>query len=844
MRANEYIQYVPESQRTEEWCKSVADSLLDGTSAFNYDRERIYQCRRMYKAGIYNDNYDYLYGTVTKKIEDDCGNIKTVHLQPPAKVRHIPIVKPAIRILVGEEKDRPKVFRAFTTDADNSTKKEDAFIQDINVRVETKIRTRMQAYQLQQQLIATQQQVIQQMAQDPQAQQYVMQLQQELERVTAIVTRGIELESEELEKLVKYYRYSYRDIQEVFAEKVCEFHISDQRLERLINRGFEERLVTGKEVYFCDWTPGMEDPVYDLLYWENVYFPFNEHVQYLHEHSWGIRRERMSLDNIIAYWGQRIDRKLMDEIKSEMKWDSQVQRTGVYHTPDGVLMPVEQLGRETRGDATTGDEYDVSYCYWKAHVRVPVLESKNKHRKESAPFIKYISEEEAETLMSNKKRMESRDQKITWYYREDLYKAVRVGKYTYLEAGKHPVQLRSETKRSTVALPFIGHADNYYHSTDSLIWETRDLQELYNIFYYQKELLTVLSGVKGMIADISQLPENVSLDEAILYMKQGIFPIETIGEDGRPKNSSFNQFGSFDQTISPAVSAIDASLIGIKQLVGELTGVTDVRAGIVKPSDQVGTSQLSYNQSSMSTERYFQDHEDLFELLLSRGANLSKLAYKNGKKGQYINGDRIMERLNIPESAMEGEYKVMMQSGRKEAALLQQMQQIAQSQYGKGQINGSQYLQMIDAKSIVEIKKLIAEHEELAMKMAQSQQQQNFEQQQQLQQQKAQLDQQTKQLMEQTKLQVANIKAQIDQQKLQLEAQKLEQDGHLTNKGIDITAQTKKYEVDMNTSVEMAYLQLQQQELAINDQNQKTAMLLDSVQKQIQLRQSKEKIKD
>ena len=98
--------------------------------------------------------------------------------------------------------------------------------------------------------------------------------------------------------------------------------------------------------------------------------------------------------------------------------------------------------------------------------------------------------------------------------------------------------------------------------------------------------------------------------------------------------------------------------------------------------------------------------------------------------------------------------------------------------------------------------------------------------------------------MEQTKLQVANIKAQIDQQKLQLEAQKLEQDGHLTNKGIDITAQTKKYEVDMNTSVEMAYLQLQQQELAINDQNQKTAMLLDSVQKQIQLRQSKEKIKD
>jgi hypothetical protein len=55
----------------------------------------------------------------------------------------------------------------------------------------------------------------------------------------------------------------------------------------------------------------------------------------------------------------------------------------------------------------------------------------------------------------------------------------------------------------------------------SLIGETEDLQDLYDVLHFHKENLIALSGVKGSYMDLSQLPDFKTgnpADNIKLYM--------------------------------------------------------------------------------------------------------------------------------------------------------------------------------------------------------------------------------------------------------------------------------------------------------------------------------------
>lgn len=839
------IIHVPESQRTPDWTKGVCNELINGTYNDYYQREKVYRARKMYRTGDYADSngYDHIYGAVAKQVEDECGRIETVHLVPPAKIRNIPIIKSMIRRLVSEERERLLVVRAWTTDAINSQKKEDRFIQEITLMQEQKLQQRLQALTLQRQLIAMQQQALQHAAQTSEAKGWVMELQGELNRLQGVIDRGVALGTEELEKVGRFYRYSYKDIQEIMAEKAVNFQITDQRLKHLFNRNFEEKLVTGKESLFVDWEPGMQDPIYEQVFFEQLFFPYNESVLYQHEHSWGIRRVNKSMDNIIAEWGHRIDRKTLYKLQYE-SGQYQGQQSNAFMTPTGLLLPdYHQIYDHPNG--TNEDQFTVHYCYFKAHVKIPILLSPNKHRADAPDFIKVIDEEKADYYKNKPEKLKKTGKKLEYRYRQDLYRGIRIGADTFLTADKHPVQLRSETKRSLVPLPFIGHAESYFYDLESIIWETKDIQELYNIIYYQKELLILLAGVKGVIVDISQKPEGMELDEVIYYMKQGVLPIETVGENGRVKNGAFNQFANYDQTIAPAIQLLDQTLNMLKQLAGEIAGVPDARQGIVRPTDQVGTYQLSSQESSLVTEKFFQDHEELINLALTRGANLSRYAYKEGRRGQYVAGDLITERFNIPKNAMDGEFQLVMESGRKSARMMQEMQNMVRDQYAKGQIAGSTMIGMLDVKSIVEMKKLIKDYEEHAMARAGKQAQQEQERQVAMMEKQAELDARLQDLVDKGKMNLQQMQAQIDQQRIRIDAEKAKADQALKAKEMETKAATEKYKVDNETAIEGAYLQLKKAEVAINDENSKTQLLMGMIQKKMELSsRSKENIKD
>lgn len=834
------IEIVEESERDEEWVKRSADRLIAGMDSDIAHQKRTIACRRMYNDGQYTDSYDYLYQTVTKKIKDECGNENTVTLVPPAKVRHIPIIKPMIRRLVSEEKDRPAPFAAYMTDANGTNSKEDLHIEELNQRQELILQQRLMAFQQANQLMQLKEQAAQEMAGTPEGQQIAQAIQMEMAHLRSVMRRPVELTDKELAKIRHYYDYDHKDIEQVFAELCVSYHINHQHCRHIFNRNFEEKLVTGNEHYFVDWEPGMADPTIEQAFFENLYLPYNENVMFTSEHSWCVMRQHASLDNIVSSLGHGMGRKELAAIMADGGWEGG-NIPMAFYTPEGIYVG-EGSGAGRYPATNRGqDTYTVYRVYFKVPAAVRVLISPNNNRPEALPHIKRLDEEEYGWYSDRPEKLKNK--KLETRYRQDLYRAIRVGGRAWLAAGKAPVQLRSGTHKSRVELPIIGYTSSYFYSPSSLIWETRDIQELYNILYYQQELLVVLSGVKGIMVDMSQLMNGMEPHELIYYMRQGIIPLETLDEDGNPKNNSFNQFNEFDQTISPGIQYIQLILNSLKGLASEITGVNDVRMGVVRSTDQVGTSQLAHQNSSLTTEHYFQEHELLMEMAMTRLANLCRFAYKDGKKADFVNGDKIMERMRIPPGGMKGTYRLIMKSGKKEMKMLAEMQQAARMKFQTGQMAASEFLSILASGSITETRKLIQDYERLAIEAAKENRQAEGDRISQLEQQKAELDMRSQQMMAQVKAQLEEIKGGVEMAKEQASTQRKEMELSVSKQIAAEKVKAQVYDTDVEAEVEREYLEFQKLELAVNNRNHQTAMLLDTIKEQLNSR-SKEKIKD
>jgi hypothetical protein len=73
--------------------------------------DRLNYCRSLWNNEIDEKRYDYLYSNVDKRITDQDGTDQTITLEMPAKVRHIPIVRPKLQSLISKEMGRPLITR-------------------------------------------------------------------------------------------------------------------------------------------------------------------------------------------------------------------------------------------------------------------------------------------------------------------------------------------------------------------------------------------------------------------------------------------------------------------------------------------------------------------------------------------------------------------------------------------------------------------------------------------------------------------------------------------------------------------------------------------------------------
>jgi hypothetical protein len=819
--------------------------------------DRLNYCRSLWNNDLDEKRYDYLYNNVNKTVTGQDGTDQTISMEMPAKVRHIPIVRPKLQSLISKEMGRPLITRTIGVSRDLVDKKTKTELDDLWKKSLEKLFQQQAAQRSQMMLVQQQQQLMQQVAEMPGAEAMIMEMQNEIEYLQEIINKDAALTQKEVKEVRKYYRYTHKEFEESLSDDALKEFIDRKRLRQKTNDAFKELMVTGEPIYYVDYEEGMKEPDFRVVSPEFIWYQYNETAKYLHELDWIVEYFPMSYGQLVQSYGMYLTKKQLSEIRQMAPFSSQdaFYRTNLDQSPTGF-----PLDPYSHNDRLSSHELDVYLVNWKEQTEVYALYTENKHESKffdkKPPFVKYLTAKEVRKMTSTaskRKRMKRKGQEIRRAYRVDRYKGLRIGDKTdgvYFNVGKTTTYVRNEEDFSDVQLPYIGFANNRFHQAYSLLWETRDIQELYNILHYQEELLVALAGVRGIVYDLSQKPAGMSNQELIYYMKQGIMPIETLGRNGKPKTTTFNQFAQYDQTISPAVSTILGMKQNLNDLVGEITGVTRQQTGQVAATDQVGTTQLAIQQSNVVTEYYFQQHEELIEIALTRLSNLFPYAYAEGKQGLYVVGKERQEVLRILKDQLKGKFRVLVNSGAKEREIMQTIKQIATNKFATKEISATQLIDLLDTDMLSEMRKKLKDYEDEMLEKNQQMQQANAEQQKQIQMELSQMDMQMKAQLEQisgqVKMQIEQMKGQVQLQKEQMQLQQSAEKLAFEREKLAKESEIDLSKANIEADVEKQYLQFQYTQLQVNNATQRAQMLINRSQQALDIQKvrSKEKIKD
>jgi hypothetical protein len=833
-------QNIPESAKTEEWMKRCVGGIVTMCFTSRLSKAKDKFCYDIYN-GVQNDaDFDYL-----RKVDD---------YEYPAKIRFVPLLRPKFDRLRAEETKRPFNWRVFSIDSnsiqDKNQKKFERIIQTMANNKKKINQSYLAALQnlddLKFQIDQTRARATKEVGQVPlELEQQLRAAEREIDMGKYVISHENIISEKELEDIEVYFKYKFKDFLEIIAEKGIKFLMATQGLKDTFNLAFENKLVVDKEYIYVDWEESMnsEDPVIKNVNPMGFYYAGDSQVEWVGEAEWCMEERLMTINQIVDEFGPKLSFNDMEKLKSRSQYINSNSGYGYgYHgssfSPTGEGMNgVDGCSPSTMysGSEEVSNLIRVCKCFWQSPRKIRSKKSPNPHQ-EGSFFTHVVSEDE--------KIREDKGEKEEVGYMNDLYQGFLIDTDIFVDMRKKDV-VRSNDNFGKVELPYIGRAHNFYtRKPYSLVWAAKDVQILYNIIHYHKELWLALSGVKGFVMDKSQLPEGMSMKEWMYQRKLGVGWIQSV-RSGLNRQPTFNQFQNFDDSMGGGIQYLLAMLQHLEQLASSITGVSPQRMGDVAPTDQVGTTQASIQNSSLVTEIIFYDHEQVKRRVLNRAINLCRKAWKKGKRGSYILGDFAQELLDVPADTLErADYMIFASDSGKEERSLQDIKNFAVQQHAKGLLTFSNIVKLYNVDNLRELEAKVEQYEEIALKRAES----SGEVQRQHEAQLKQMDVELQKFLDKQSEESKMILANIEQAKFDFSMQKFTAEQELKNKQIDLTDKTNNKKIDVEENVEMSYLAQQKQE---SDQDFVMAKAdlamagVEAAQAQIQKQQSeKEKIKD
>jgi hypothetical protein len=651
----------------------------------------------------------------------------------PAKMQNYPIANPKIDLLIGEESKRRFDWRVTVVNPDAISDKEEKQKEIINEMILSAI----------------------------EAENYE---EQELQK--------------ELEKFGKWSKYETQDLRERRATQYLQYLWKEQELAIKFNRGFEDALVAGQEIYNIDIVGGEPvvrkvDPLaltiirsgesYQIedadIIIEDTYQPIRWVIDNYYDHLSSSEIDRIEK----GYIGQGTNDR---DLVKYYPWRPVQNPIGIVGDTSG------EQGRDwdyTLFDTDNFNTRNIAAYNNNGEVRVVKVVWVSMRKVGEVSWYDEDNELQKKLVDENYKPKEELGEKVEWFWVNEWWEGTRIAEDIYVKWGPRPIQFRRMGNKSIGGSGYVGTIYNTNTSQSrSLMDRMKPYQYLYNVFMYRTELAFAKSKGKISVMDTSRIPDNWDMDKWMYYAEILGWAIEDPFKEGNKGAATGKLAGQMNQNskvldleMGSYIQQHVMMLEFIKRELGEIAGVTEQRQGQISNRETVGGIERAVTQSSHITEKWFMMHDNTKLRVLETLLETAKYAWRNKshEKLQYISDEMASVITEIDgQQFNEADYGIMISNSTNDAELIQTMKSLAQAGIQNDKINFSGLMDIYLSESMSSIRRKIETYEEEAI----NRQQQQFQQAEQTKQQAIQAEAESKQADREQDMQKVLINAETD----------------------------------------------------------------------------------
>lgn len=563
----------------------------------------------------------------------------------PSQIRHIPLQRNNCDLLISSKSRRVFTYDCFASDRTSLQSRYNLKIESITQVLMDGLNKKyhedlVRIAEVDQQ-VSELQQMMQTQPKDPQQAAQIQVLKQNFPRIMHQyeyikdqLQYAISLTEEDEKKLKVLSGNTTKELKEIIALNAAKKLRRVLYIDNESRKNFTSDIVIGRGAFFVDVKPGDKYPTFKAMNMMKVYYPQIDGIDWIQDGPWVKIEEGKSFQDIVTLYGTEIQQKYGFLKLQELKDISNIQQGTFVSAPGYTAIYVDSL---YTGSSTSQTHIPTEKIYFKVPRKIKVKYSPNPYAageyfrkfldgnkpvineddftfdKPSGCYINKRNESEVYKQEDVETYKTTKGQQLKVYYMNDIYEGIIINRNIIINARRKQCVLRNPDFYPDVKLPVFGrtHAginDQPY----SLIKDTINLQDMYDLINYYRDLMLALSGPKTILYDRSFKPTTMSDTEWEYQKKMGTLFIQTYDKATGQRNlSSFNQFTMFDMSVSPTIQYFDTILQSLKETMGDIVGVPRQRKGELVGTDQVGTYEMSIKQAALITEIRFDRHDEV-----------------------------------------------------------------------------------------------------------------------------------------------------------------------------------------------------------------------------------------
>jgi hypothetical protein len=489
------------------------------------------------------------------------------------------------------------------------------------------------------------------------------------------------------EEIVRYERHNVSDLIEVQGNKILKFLKKYLNTKEVFKKGWKDALLTAEEIY---WTGiSNNDVMLRRCNPLNVTVILDGDTDYVDDAIGVIEIRMLSPATIIDEFGDKLTPSEVEELeKMSMRYTS--AGTSPNSNP---TFTIDQQGSVIDTGLSNFSSLNSTVGSFNSQlIRVVRVEWKSFKKmfhlsytdEEGMPQEKIVDESFKTSIFKSA----FPDTKTEEFWINEAWEGLKIGAEIFIDVKP------KENQRRRMDNPYyckLGYTGLLYNSTNSksvsLLDRLKPYQYLYNIISYRLELAFASDQGRIFLMDLAQIPrsEGMDIERWMYYMKAMKIAFINSHEEGKKgamtgKTSNFNQFQSIDLSLANQIQQYIQTLDYIKQQTAFISGVSPQRLGAISSQELVGNVQQSLEQSALITEYLFDSHNEVKRRVYTAMIECAKIAFKDGKKTQFILDDMGIELLDIEECELDNtEFNVFMSNSNKDLQIVESLKQLAQA---------------------------------------------------------------------------------------------------------------------------------------------------------------------